>query len=360
MKNLYNHLLLFGMTVILVPAFAQQESQFGNYIHNPYIYNPAAGGMSNVAQIDLGYRNQWIAASGNPTTIYLSGHTQITGKKSGKETLSEFNNDHENIYKTPERTVGELKHIIGAKFMNDGIGPFQKTSTYGSYAVHLPLTKKVNIGVGLSAGWGNFQINPNKVILQHQDDNTYNQFMGQTMKQNNLDIESGLVLYSNRFLFSLSGTQLLNNSMIDSKIETGNTLNRHLFIISSYRFTLADKVDLEPFVIIKGVKNSPTSFDLGARVRYNQSMWAGIQYRRGNTFVISAGMNFLKNFNFSYAFEYGTAPVRISSAGTHELQLGILIGKNRNTDKEIEKSKKAKSTVTTPTTPTPPVEGQGK
>ncbi len=116
--------------------------------------------------------------------------------------------------------------------------------------------------------------------------------------------------------------------------------------MTSYAFEATDMIDIEPFLMLKGVKGSPTSFDIGARVKYNKSMWAGIQYRKGNSFVVSAGMNFLKNFNFSYAFEYGTKAVRISNAGTHELQLGILIGNNRNVDKEIQKSKKKGEEIT--------------
>lgn len=341
MKNMYTFVLLIG-TLLVVPftSYTQQESQFGNYIHNPYLFNPAAGGMYNLAQIDLGYRNQWLAATGNPTTMYVSGSTQIFGKNTGVDPIGEFNTGRENIYQTPERTVGSLKQVVGAKFMYDGIGPFSKTSFFASYGVHMPLTKTYNIGVGLGAGYGSFQIDHNRVVLHDANDQLFNQFAGQSANQNILDVQSGLVIYSNRFMFSLSGTQLVNNKISVQQMETGNNLNRHLFIMTSYAFPVTDIVDLEPFVMVKGVKGSPTSFDVGARVKYNKSMWAGVQYRTGNSFVISAGMNFLRNFNFSYAFEYGTKAVRISSAGTHELQLGILIGNNRNTDKEIERSKK--------------------
>ena len=341
MKNIYTFVLLFG-TILTVPFIsnAQQESQFGNYIHNPYLFNPAAGGMYNLAQIDLGYRNQWLAATGNPTTMYVSGSTQIFGKNTGVESIGEFNMGRENVYQTPERTVGSLKQVVGAKFMYDGIGPFSKTSFFASYGVHMPLTKTFNIGVGLGAGYGSFQIDHSRVVLHDANDQVYNQFAGQNANQNILDVQSGLVVYSNRFMFSLSGTQLVNNKISVQQMQTGNNLNRHLFIMSAYSFQLTDVVELEPFAMVKGVKGSPTSFDVGARVKYNKSIWAGLQYRRGNSFVVSAGMNFLRNFNFSYAFEYGMQSVRISKAGTHELQLGILIGNNRNTDKEIEKSKK--------------------
>jgi type IX secretion system PorP/SprF family membrane protein len=340
MKKTIKNLSFLGIILILSnPILAQQESQFANYIHNPYIFNPAAGGMMDLIQVDLGYRNQYTGTDGNPSTVYLSGHAQIGAKNAG---IGEFNLDKENLYQTPERTLGSLKHVVGGKFSRDGIGPFQKTSMYGSYAVHMPLVKTLNIGVGLSAGWSNFQIDQNKVILHDANDNIYNQFSSTLSKQNNLDIQTGLVLYNDKFFFGLSGTQLLNNTVNIEQIETANTLNRHLFLISSYRFGISEKMELEPFAMVKAAQKSPTSFDFGMRMKYNKSIWGGIQYRRGNAFVISAGMNVLKNFNVSYAFEYGAKSTRIGNAGSHELQLGFLIGNNLNVDKEIKESKRNK------------------
>ncbi len=341
MKKTNKYLSFLGMMILLLSnqTFAQQESQFANYIHNPYIFNPAAGGMMDLVQVDLGYRNQFTGTEGNPSTVYLSGHAQVGSKNVG---IGEFNLTKDNLYQTPNRTIGSLKHVAGGKFSRDGIGPFQKTSIYGSYAIHMPLIKSMNIGVGLSAGWSNFQIDQNKVILHDANDNIYNQFSSTLSKQNNFDIQTGLVLYNDKFFFGLSGTQLLNNRVNIEQIETANTLNRHLFLISSYRIGINENVDLEPFVFIKAAQKSPTSFDLGMRLKYNKSIWGGIQYRRGNAFVISAGMNVLRNFNVSYAFEYGAKSTRIGNAGSHELQLGFLIGNNRNVDKEVKESKKLK------------------
>lgn len=345
MKNIYTFVFLIGaLLVVPFTSNAQQESQFGNYIHNPYLFNPAAGGLYNLAQIDLGYRNQWLASTGNPTTMYVSGSTQVFGKNTGVEPLGEFNTGRENTYQTPDRTVGHVKQVVGAKFMYDGIGPFTKTSFNGSYAIQMPLTKNYMIGLGLGAGYGNFQIDHNRVVLHDANDQVFSQFAGQTASQNVLDVQSGLVIYSNRFMFSLSGTQLVKNKISIQDMQAGNNLNRHLFIMTSYALRASEMVDVEPFIMVKGAKGSPTSFDVGARFKYNKSIWAGIQYRTGNTFAVSAGMNFFKNFNFSYAFEYGTKAVRLSNAGTHEIQLGILIGKSRNVNKEIEDSKKEEVT----------------
>lgn len=326
---------LIAVGLIQFELVAQQETQFANVIHNPYLFNPAAGGMTDLLQVDLGYRNQWLAATGNPQSIYLSGHSQLRIGNSGNG-WAEFNNRGESLFEDPKRSVGALKHIVGGKFISDGIGPFQKTAITGSYGVHLPLTKKFNIGLALGAGWGNFRIDPNKTSLIDANDATFQQFAGQVSSQNVLDVQSGLVIYNDRFYFGISGTQLLNNQISVQTVETGNTLNRHLFIISSYRFPISEELELEPFIHIKGVKNSPVSVDLGSRVRYNRFAFAGLQYRTGNSFVLSMGVNVMRNFNVSYAFEYGTKKVRVSNAGTHEIQLGFLLGNNRNMQKELK------------------------
>lgn len=341
-NSIYFSLLAFSLLTFR-GVQAQQETQFANVVNNPYIYNPAAGGMYDLVQVDLAYRNQWMAATGNPRTMYLSGHSQVRFGKSGGNVLQEFNNRGDNMYESPMRTIGKIKHVVGGKFMTDAIGPFQKTSFLASYAFHLPLTKSLNAGLGVGLGWGNFQINPNQAKLIEADDAAFLNFNTQVSKQNVLDVQSGLVVYSERFYLGISGTQLLNNPWRINSIETSNTLNRHLFVVSSYRIPVEEDVlDLEPFVIIKGVKGSPISADIGARAHYNKYLWGGLQYRTGNSFAVSFGINVMRHFHVSYAFGYGAKKVRMSNAGTHEIQLSYLLGRNRNLDKEMKSTTNGK------------------
>src|SRR5690554_7409665 len=79
MKN-FKIILLSALTFGVTSVFAQQEFQFGNYTHNPFLFNPAAGGLTEFSQIDLGYRNQHISADVNPVTMYMSGSTSIRFK----------------------------------------------------------------------------------------------------------------------------------------------------------------------------------------------------------------------------------------------------------------------------------------
>ena len=325
MKNIKT-VLLSILALSSTSLLAQQEFQFSNYSDNPYLYNPAAGGLTGFTQIDLGFRDQHVSSDGNPMTVYASGSTVLNFGKDKAE-RGVFNPDGKMLYAPPLNEVGQFKHVIGGKLINDGIGPFMKTGIMATYAVHLPITDKVSFGVGLGLGWNNFSINPNKVSVLDEDDAVLQGF-GARWNQNNVDLQAGLTVYTKRFTFGFSGLQLLGNKLSFSDYHDESKLVSHWLFYSSYKAGLGPSIVLEPFVLMRAVKHTPFSVDLGAKLHYRY-IWLGAQYRTSQSFVVSLGLNFLKNFYLSYAFEYSAKPTRVAVAGTHEVQVGIFFGKSR-------------------------------
>lgn len=323
----------------IFPVMAQQEFQFGNYTHNPYLFNPAAGGLTEFTQLDLGYRNQNISSEGNPVTMYLSGTTQIYSKKD-KTTENRFNPDKIQMYTPPLNSVGKIKHIVGGRIINDAIGPFQKTGAMATYGIHLPLTHTINIGAGIGLGWNNISLNPNKITLLDANDQIVQDF-GSRWGQNNLDLQAGIVVYMDRWTFSASATQLLANKLHFNGQLFSSKLNTHWMVYSSYKAKVGSSFMIEPFAMLRVVKNAPASVDVGANFHYRY-LWLGAQYRTNQSFVASFGLNFLRNLYLSYAFEYSGKKTRVSTAGTHEVQLGIYIGRKgkKKTQGETPEEKK--------------------
>lgn len=332
MKNLKNTLIALSIFTVL-PILAQQEYQFGNYTHNPYLFNPAAGGLTDFSQIDLGYRNQHVSSDGNPVTMYLSGSTQFYTKKAQPADLR-FNPDKKMMYAPPLNGVGMIKHVVGGRLTNDAIGPFMKTGLMATYGIHLPLTHSINIGAGIGLGWNNISINPSKVTVLDEGDQMLQDF-GTRWNQNNFDLQAGIVLYMDRFTFSASATQLLSNKMKFSNNIFTSQFNTHWFVYSSYKVNVTDDFMIEPFAMLRAVKNAPISGDIGANFHY-QYIWLGAQYRTNQSVVVSFGLNFLRNFYLSYAFEYSGKATRISTAGTHEVQLGVYFGRKLK-KKQVQK-----------------------
>jgi len=340
MKNRKNIFKLAIMNCLLVfTSTAQQEYQFANTASNPFLLNPAAGGLTDVMQFEVTTRMQWLGYEGGPRTILLSGNSQIGIGNSGEKALSEFNIHDETLFEGPKVSTGKTKHILGGKIWNDAIGPFSKTSIQGSYAYHLPLTKSINIGVGLGFGYSNFRLDETKVVLHQSDDNTYAQFLGSASQQGLGDAQAGLVLYNEKFFIGLSGTQVLNNAVKLNQILTNSFFSRHYFMIAKYRIEGSGDIAIEPTAVIKYTGSSPWSVDAGARVLYRNTSWFGLQFRTNSGLIFQVGSNLIKNLYVSYAYEYSMGKIRTAGNATHEIQLGYYLGKNRNIDKELKENK---------------------
>ena len=343
MKNRKNIIRLAFINCLLVfTSTAQQEYQFANTANNPFLLNPAAGGLTDVMQFEAGTRMQWLGYEGGPKTILLSGNSQISFGKSGDKVLSEFNVHDETLFEGPKVSTGKNKHIVGGKIWNDAIGPFSKTSIQGSYAYHLPLTKTINFGVGLGFGYSNFRLDETKVVLYQSDDNTYAQFLGSASQQGLGDAQAGLVLYNEKFFFGLSGTQVLNNDVKLNQVLTNSFFNRHFFMIAKYKIEGEGDLAVEPTAVVKYAGNSPLSVDIGARALYKNSSWFGFQFRTNSGLIFQVGSNLIKNLYVSYAYEYSMGKIRTAGNATHEIQLGYYLGKNRNVDKELKENKAGK------------------
>lgn len=330
--------LTMVVSITAINANGQQEYQFANTANNPFLLNPAAGGLSDVIHIEASTRMQWLGYEGGPKTIMLAGNSQFGLGKTKGESIDEFNIKDETMFGSPSVSVAKSKHVVGGKIWNDAIGPFSKTSVQGSYAYHLSLTRSINMGVGLGLGFSSFKINDSKVVLHQADDNGYAQFLGNTSSQGYGDAQVGLVLYSENWFFGASGTQLLKNKIEWNQIMTGSNMNRHAFLIAKYQHEVSKSFSIEPTVVAKFAEKSPVSMDLGARALFNKSTWFGIQYRTNNALVFQIGSNLIKNIYVSYAYEQSIGKIRTSGNMTHEIQIGYYLGKNRNIKKETKSS----------------------
>lgn len=333
-----SYLLATAFICLTGNTFAQQEGHYLNMASNPFMLNPAAGGLSDVAHLELSSRNQWSGYNGGPRSVLLVGHTPLKVGKNADEAVKEFNADNTMLFQSPNRSTGKMKHVVGGKVAYDAIGPFVKTSVYGSYAFHLPFTKTINFGAGLGLGWSNLGIIQDRVVLFEQDDAAYNQFLGNTSSQNILDANAGFVFYDENFFVGVSTTQLLKNDVEFEDVVTTSNFNRHYFLVAKYNFNINEQFSIEPTVVTKYVQNSPMSADFGARFIYNKASWLAFQYRTSNAVTFQVGTNIVKNIYVSYGFELGTGVLRTGTNGTHELQLGFYIGKNRNVAKEVKES----------------------
>ncbi len=325
-------------------TFGQQDIQFNQTASSPFLINPAAGGLMNVAEVVVGNRLQYAGVDGRPMTTYAGIQSMVRFKKrKSKALLSELSSIGQTFYSTPQRTVS-YKQVAGLTFINDIIGPFTRTNVKANIGVHIPLSQKLNAGIGLGIGWSNFGIDNSKVILGNSNDKAYANYIGISASQNYLDAQAGLIVYNDRLLVSLSGSQIFNNKTRLSSITTESSFQPHLFVLASYRFDLGKNYGLEPIVQFKSVKHAPISYDIAMRLHYMRMGWISLSYRRQSAIGVGFGINLLARFNVSYSFEFGNGVTEKFGNTSHEVRLGFIFGHKRNMNKEFKQDEKANPT----------------
>jgi type IX secretion system PorP/SprF family membrane protein len=80
---------------------------------------------------------------------------------------------------------------------------------------------------------------------------------------------------------------------------------------------------LIPSFVGKMVQNAPITFDINAKLRYNQIAWLGVSYRRDDAVVGLVGVTAKKLIDIGYAYDFTTSAVKQFSSGTHEIMLGL-------------------------------------
>jgi type IX secretion system PorP/SprF family membrane protein len=331
-------IIAFTLICWSVIGYGQQDFQFSQTLSNPYLFNPAASGTSNVGEINIGNRMQFMQVEGKPMTSYL---TFSSGFRTGKQrhALNELATGGKTVFNAPNRVLGS-KHVAGIRLFNDQIGPFTRNAVMASYAYHLPLTKQFNMGVGLGFGWNNFGIDQSKLILGSSGDVTFQTYFANTSIQNRVDANTGITIYNEKLLIGVSTTQLFGSAIRFQDVTTSSTHLSHLYLIAAYRFEMNSTYGIEPIIQMKRVKGSPMSYDIGARIHYNRMGWVALAYRNSGNLSLGAGVNLYRHFRIAYNFDAGLGATRHFGSGAHELQIGYIFGYRRNMEKELKDQEK--------------------
>lgn len=318
MKKVLFRGLLPLLVLAAVPALAQQQAQYSQYMNNNYIINPGATGVEDYIDLKASYRTQWTGLEGAPKTYYVSGSSS----------LAKWRGTDNRPLREPLRPF----HAVGGLVYNDVTGPTSRLGVYGSYAYNAVLTRTIRLSLGVSAGMQQFSVDGNQ--LRFFDPTT----VGASAASRVVDASAGLWLYSPNFYVGLSGAQLFGNRLDFSYGPNqlgvgapGNSLKRHYFATAGVRLPLSEDFSVVPSVLLKSVNPAPLSLDINAKLKYRDLLWAGVSWRAFDSVVAMMGLSY-EQFTLGYSYDAGTSELAGYNGGSHEILIGLrLKKKNQNT-----------------------------
>lgn len=301
MKKIYLIFLLTSCLAIVVEA--QQRAQFTQYMINPFLYNPAVSGTEEYADIRAGYRKQWAGFEGSPRTFFLSGHTSI-GRGQAINSRA--------------RAKKKGFHGIGGVLTNDHIGPTSMTTISAAYSYHLKVSTTVYASLGVMAGLQQFVMESEKLTTASGFDAAINTSVSRSLA----DINIGGWVYSDKFYAGGTMIQVVPQKLYSTTISEKGKSAHHYMITAGYRIPLGYDFSFVPSFAIKAVSPAPISFDINAKIRYQNVGWFGVSYRRSDAVAVMAGVVLNNMFDLSYSYDVTTNAIRSYSGGSHEIIVG--------------------------------------
>ena len=294
--------LIFMVTLVAASSYAQQDSQFTNYMYNTININPAYAGSRGVLSIFGLHRNQWVGLDGSPLTNTLSINSPINNSNFG----------------------------IGLSVVNDRIGPSDENSFSLdiSYSVKTSETYKLSFGVKATANLLNIDFtklniyNPGDALSQYNVDNKFSPNVG-----------AGVYLHSNKTYLGLSVPNFLETSHF-VKGESSFTANSvasermHFYLIGGHVFDLSGNVKLKPAFLTKMVQGAPLQVDLSANFLFNDKFTLGAAYRWDAAASLLAGFQVSDSWFIGYGYDMEVTKLANYNSGSHEFFLRYELFKN--------------------------------
>ncbi len=304
-------------------AFGQQMPQYSQYLRNQFMINPGSAGIYNFTDITLSGRMQWVGFENAPITSYAS-FTKVIGKE--KVIYNPSLRTGSGPVKNPDIKTGKFKQAIGGQLVTDQYGAFSKLNLSGTYAIHIPMSKSVNLSFGAKLGYNNNSFNRNKAVALNQGtDQVYQEFTNTNLNRNLINIGSGLYLYSNKFFLGLSAENLTKDMIAFGSGVINFDTKIHTNITGGYKLKLNSNLTLTPSFLVQYMSPSPMSTAVSMQLEFKEWLWCGLSYRNKDAVIGMLGMNISNRFKLGYSYDFSVSRFNSVASGGHELVLGIML-----------------------------------
>lgn len=282
-------IIVLLLLTLYFPSFAQQDSQYTQYMYNTLTINPGYTGTSGVTNILGIYRAQWVGLDGAPKTANLSIQGPVSKNGQG----------------------------LGFTVINDRIGATNETTAAINYSYPIKLSEDVKLSLGLSAVGNFWDIDYNKLTIHDQNDLD---LVGKLSKFSP-NVGVGAYMYSDKWYVGISIPRILETEFFDDIQTSVVTRKKHFYMMGGYVFTLSDAVKFKPAAMLKAVSGSPLGVDLSVNFLLEEKFTLGVAYRWDAAVSAMAGFQVAEGLNIGYAYDFDTSKLGKYNSGSHEIFL---------------------------------------
>ena len=294
-------LLAFVLFTGITSAKAQQLHYTSQYLQHNLMYNPAAAGISNKNMVGVSYRSMWSSFPGNPKTFMVYADADLKKLNAG----------------------------IGGFIYRDETGPTSRTGVQLAYSYHIKSrNEKSKFGIGLELRALQYAIDKSKISDALGNDPVL------SGADNKVAIDAGFGVYWTNSKLSLGAAA---QQLIGSKIKFANIpgsnengkLYRHYNFTANYKLQTGDDIYLIPNFMARVIEHSPTEFNVGMKVDYQEKVWWGLNWQVRQSWSIQAGIKIMQRVSATYSYDYYVTPISVFTAGSGAHEIGLQFDLNK-------------------------------
>ncbi|WP_304200249.1 type IX secretion system membrane protein PorP/SprF [Flavobacterium alvei] len=286
-----------GLILVLLSgiSYAQQDSQYTQYMYNTIVINPAYAGSREAMSIFALHRTQWVGLDGAPVTNNISVHTPINGSNVG----------------------------LGLSVVNDRIGPSDENNIAVDFSYSIRASDRYKLSFGLKASANLLNVDFTKLNIYNPGDP---RFQGNIDNKFSPNIGAGIYLHSDNTYFGLSAPYLFETNHYDKAASNSSSSfvareKIHYYFIAGHVFDLSESVKFKPSILTKMVQGAPLQLDLSGNFLINEKFTAGLAYRWDASFSGLAGFQVSDSWFIGYAYDLDTTKLANYNSGSHEIFL---------------------------------------
>lgn len=291
------------------------------------MYNPAFSGVDSYSDIRLGYRYQWAGVTGAPQAVNLSFNTRL--RQPLDLTYNTPRTSNLTYLRIPKKKL--IIHGFGANVFKTTVGAIETLGGSLNYALHLPLSSRLRLALGVTSVFGNTKVNLNNLTLTDMTDSYYQQLVARGTTKTDVNLRAGALLYSQNFYFGVSYFPIFQATLQDANVAYDKSFYRGS-VQAGFAFPVSPSVQIKPSVIGLVQTDNKLVMDYTAKAFIQNKIWAGFSYRDIQSGVFLAGFNVNEIFSAAYSYEMSLGPFKQFNDGSHELVLLLKLNNFKKLD----------------------------
>ncbi len=324
-----------GISFFLSVSFslhtAAQEFVSSQYYSNLPTNNPGFTGIDDHLDLKVSANQGWNSFNITNNNIYVSMFGSLNSSRRALVNNNALRVSSSASQKSESEKQLRRKHGMGGSLAGRNVGPYRSMTFSYNYAYHIPLSNRLTFSLGTTLSYLNQRIDFSGFTLRNEpDDLFYNQLKKSgNGSQNSFLMDFGAVLYSNRFYFSVSSTNLIKN-----KLSSDQLLNYK--DQETYQLSTAGNIRIVPTVMLN--TGARVRYRLGTdlmwmfntRLRYKELLYIGSGYGSDSQLSLLLGVTITTRFNLHYSYDQYLSSLNNFNVNAHEIVLGIGISNKGN------------------------------